>query len=239
MNPLSPSAVLSRATRIGLLLAVVLGHAGIAWALMQAGPVRQPLKGPPKMEVRLVTRDPSPPAWTSIDIPLAQDTPPPEWQPDPQLERAVAEPPPDLPPPVFPVVKPPLPMSVQPKPVLPPVAAPPPLIGMPVETIAQPDTPPAPRTVLAGMIAQRVPPRPVYPRDAVRSRESGTAFVTVLIDASGKPEEVSLEASSKHDVLDSEALRCVRAALFHPYIEDGVPQPVRITIPIHFILIRE
>jgi TonB family protein len=50
---------------------------------------------------------------------------------------------------------------------------------------------------------------------------------------------VSLQKSSTYGALDREALRCVRAALFDPFLEDGVATPVRVVIPIHFVLLRE
>ena len=95
------------------------------------------------------------------------------------------------------------------------------------------------KTVEAAEIRYREPPQPIYPTYALRAREFGTALIGVLIDASGRPQEVSLEKSSAYGALDREALRCVRVALFDPYLEDGVARPVRVVIPIHFILLRE
>ena len=73
-------------------------------------------------------------------------------------------------------------------------------------------------------------------RKSVRAGEKGTVTVKVLIDATGRPSEVTLQASSGFPALDQSAVSAVRAARFRPYAEGGVAQPVWVLIPINFVL---
>jgi protein TonB len=106
-----------------------------------------------------------------------------------------------------------------------------------------PDAPPTqyagPRTVEQSNIVYVSPPRPVYPTRAREHREMGTALVRVLIDEAGKPTRVTLEKTTDYWLLDEEAVRSVKAAVFKPYMESGVPQSVSVVIPVHFILLRD
>jgi len=61
-------------------------------------------------------------------------------------------------------------------------------------------------------------------------------MVSVLIDATGRPTEVSVQGSSGHPALDESAVSAVRAARFRPYSEGGIPQAVRVIVPINFVL---
>ena len=255
--------------RGGVLLLVILCHVGGLLALLAIAPSRILPEEPKPLEVRLVKPEqppPPPPAQVDPEIPLPEDTPPPEWLPEPQLELAVQEPETDLPPPVFRVLAP----SPAPTPRLEPPPPPkpsPPQKPVPVRPAPQqqqqqreampPPKPPAPtivetvqpeppsdarsilKTVTEADIRYRVPPQPIYPVYARRAGEFGSTVVSVLIDVSGRPQDVSVEKSSNYTALDREALRAVRDALFDPHLENGVPQPVRVSIPIHFLLVRE
>ena len=201
---------------------------------------------PPKLEVRFVQPPPPPP---QIELPPPEDTPAPQWLPEPELqsrlEQAVEEPLPDLPPPVFERPKPP-PVAAKVVPPRPPQPAPqlPPRLPASEKVEALLQAPPSNtrsllKTVTEAEISYRVRPQPIYPSYALRAREFGTALVDVLIDVSGQPQEVSLEKSSTYGALDREALRAVRAARFDPYLEDGVATPVHVVIPVHFVLLRE
>jgi protein TonB len=240
MNPPPPSPLLSQTARTGLLLVVILCHVGGVWALTRIAPFTLADEDPPKLQVRFVQPPPPPP---QIEVPLPEDTPVPEWlpepEPQPQLEQAIEGPLPDLPPPVF--AKPVPPRPPPPK-VLPPQPPPKPPASEKVEALqaAPPSTSRSLlKTVTEAELSYRVPPQPIYPTYALRAREFGTALVDVLIDVSGRPAEVSLAKSSTYGALDREALRCVRSALFEPHLEDGVATPVRVVIPIHFVLLRE
>jgi protein TonB len=240
MSPTPPTPLLSQTARTCLLLVVVLCHVSGVWALTRIAPLILAAEEPPKMQVRFVQPPPPPP---QIELPPPEDTSVPEWlpqpEPRPRLEQAVEEPLPDLPPPVFERPKPP---PVAAKPVPPRSAPPPPPASEKVEALM-----PAPpsttrsllKTVTEAELSYRVPPQPIYPTYALRAREFGTALVDVLIDVSGRPQEVSLQKSSTYGALDREALRAVRAARFDPYLEDGVATPVHVVIPVHFVLLRE
>ena len=236
--------------RGGVLLLVILCHVGGLLALLAIAPSRILPEEPKPLEVRLVKPEqppPPPPAQVDPEIPLPEDTPPPEWLPEPQLELAVQEPETDLPPPhkpsppqkPLPVRPAPLPQQQQQREAMPPPKPPAPTI---VETM-QPEPPSDARSILKTVteadIRYRVPPQPIYPVYARRAGEFGSTVVSVLIDVSGRPQDVSVEKSSNYTALDREALRAVRDALFDPHLENGVPQPVRVSIPIHFLLVRE
>jgi protein TonB len=239
--------------RGAVLLLVILCHVGGLLALLTIAPSRILPKEPKPLEVRQVKPEPPPPPPAQVDpeIPLAEDTPPPEWVPEPQLELAVLAPSPAPTPrlesPAAPAPSPPqklapvrpAPQQQQQREAKPPPKPPAPTI---VETL-QPEPPPEARSILKTVteadIRYRLPPQPIYPVYARRAGEFGSTVVSVLIDVSGRPQEVSVEKSSNYTALDREALRAVRDALFEPHLEAGIPQTVRVSIPIHFLLVRE
>jgi periplasmic protein TonB len=261
------AAALAATPRGRVLLLVIICHVGGLLALLAIAPSRILPEEPKPLEVRLVKPElppPPPPAPVDPEIPLAEDTPPPQWLPEPQLELAVQEPEPDLPPPVFRILAsstaamPRLEPSPPPAPAPPqkPLPAKPPQQQPPREATPPPKPPtpaivdtvqPAPsfdprsvlKTVTEADIRYRVPPQPIYPAYAKRAGEFGSTVVSVLIDVSGRPLEVSVEKSSSFTALDREALPAVRDALLEPHLEAGAPQPVRVSIPIHFLLVRE
>src|SRR5258708_3219346 len=94
-----------------------------------------------------------------------------------------------------------------------------------------PAAPSAPRPVPASQVAYLPPPSPIYPARSRRAGEKGTVTVSVLIDATGRPTEVSVQGSSGHPALDESAVSAVRAARFRPYSEGGIPQAVRVLVP--------
>lgn len=228
-EPLSP------AMRGGVLALVIFFHVGCGWALTQIDPPPIVVGEAPPMEVRMVAAE-APPE-PQIDVPLPEDTPPPE----PELESMI-QPPPDLPPPAFPVQAPP-PPPPKPKPK-PQIAKPPPKPHPPQEATPAPNPQPAapaqtqaaPKTVGASQVSFLVRPNPVYPTRSRRNNEQGVAMVRVLIDVTGRPSQVSLQTSSGHPALDESAVSAVRAAQFRPYSEGGVPQPVWVLVPIKFVL---
>ena len=85
-------------------------------------------------------------------------------------------------------------------------------------------------------LAYLTPPSPIYPARSRRAGEKGTVTVKVLIDATGRPTNVVVQASSGHSALDESAVSAVRAARFRPYSEGGVAQPVWVLVPINFVL---
>jgi protein TonB len=243
-EPLTPT--MKRA----LLALVIFFHVGGGWALTQVEPVKLVVGDIAPMEVRMVAAEQQ--AAAVPELPAEEPPPLPEFKPPPELATVVEPPPPDLPPPVFPIEppppKPPEPKKVEqpPKPKPPPPkpvqkAAPhPPTEAQPQQQAAAapagPTAPSGPKTVSAAQLGYLVPPNPVYPQRSRRAGEEGKVMVRVLVDVAGRPAQVSLQASSGHPELDQSALSAVRAAQFRPYAEGGVPQPVLVLVPINFVL---
>jgi protein TonB len=214
---------LTRAMRRGVLALVIFFHVGIGWALTHIRPDPLTVGDESQIEVRMVT----------AEAPAAppQEAPP----PPPELESMIQPPPPDLPPPVFPVHAPPPP---PPKPKAPPPRpqAAPAAEAPPQQASAAPAHSAAPKTVSVSEVAKLSGPIPVYPMRSRRAGETGVAMVRVFIDISGQPAQVLIQTSSGHPALDEAALSAVRAWRFRPYAEGGVPQAVRVVIPVKFEL---
>lgn len=79
-------------------------------------------------------------------------------------------------------------------------------------------------------------PPPVFPAEARKARLSGTALLLVQIDERGRPVSIILRRTSGHTILDTAALRAVRAWRFEPARRDGKPVDARLEIPIRFAL---
>lgn len=225
------SEPLSPAIKAGVLALVIFFHVGCGWALTMIEPPAITVGEAPPMEVRMVATE-TPPE-PQIDVPVPEDTPPPE----PELESMIQPPPPDLPPPAFPVQAPPPP---PPKPK-PPPPKPHPQQATPSPAPPQPPGPPVqsssvPKMVDASQVSFLVRPSPIYPARSRRNNEQGVVMVHVLVDAAGRPSQVSLAASSGSQALDESALSAVRAAQFRPFVEGGVPHAISVNVPIKFVL---
>jgi protein TonB len=94
--------------------------------------------------------------------------------------------------------------------------------------------PAAPRTV-SGVQYIR-PPAPDYPALSRRMKEEGTVRLRILVNESGRAQNVDVEKSSNFTRLDNAAREAVQLALFKPHLEDGRPVPVYVSIPINFSL---
>jgi protein TonB len=79
-------------------------------------------------------------------------------------------------------------------------------------------------------------PPPVFPAEARKTRLSGTVLLLVQIDEHGRPLSIDLRKTSGHAILDTAALRAVRAWRFEPARRDGKPVDARLEIPIRFAL---
>jgi protein TonB len=79
-------------------------------------------------------------------------------------------------------------------------------------------------------------PPPVFPAEARKARLSGTVLLLVQIDERGRPLSIALRRTSGHAILDTAALRAVRAWRFEPARRDGKPVDARLEIPIRFAL---
>ena len=77
-------------------------------------------------------------------------------------------------------------------------------------------------------------PAPLFPDDARKAKIFGTVFLLVEVDENGRPIEVGVRRSSGHDILDSAALRAVRAWRFEPARLGGRQVQARLEIPVRF-----
>ena len=232
-EPLTPTV------KRALLALVIFFHVGGGWALTQVEPVKLIVGDVAPMEVRMVPAE----QQAQPDPPLDEPPPLPEVPSPPELATVIDPPPPDLPPPVFPVEAPPPPPPPEPEKPKPPPPKPvqkrPPTPQAPVDAQPQqaaPATPAAPRTVSASQLGYIVPPNPIYPARSRKAGEQGNVMIRVLVDVAGRPAQVSMQTSSGHPELDQSALSAVRAAQFRPYAEGGIAQAVWVLVPINFVL---
>jgi protein TonB len=210
---------LSRRARWGVLASVIVFHAGIGWALTTVQPKPLTVGDVASMEVRMVSAEQPPPAPeppVQLDVPPPEDTPPPEV---PQLESMIQPPMPDLPPPEFPVQAPPPPPKLQPPVPKPqPKPQPPrphPQQATPAPAPAQPTqqaATAAPQTLSIFQVSYSVRPVLVYPARERRAGHHGTTQIRAYIDASGVPQQVTVEKSSGYPALDEAAMEAMRKA---------------------------
>jgi len=66
-------------------------------------------------------------------------------------------------------------------------------------------------------------PTPRYPAEEARNFTEGWVQVSMMVDPSGKPFEVSVEASSGNKDFEEEAVRAVKGATYFPGRLNGVP----------------
>jgi TonB family protein len=77
--------------------------------------------------------------------------------------------------------------------------------------------------------------RPRYPSSARMLGKEGLVLLRVLIDESGRVRDVEVIKPAGHG-FDEEAKRAIRSSLFNPAMEDGVPVPCYVEIPVRFVL---
>lgn len=85
-------------------------------------------------------------------------------------------------------------------------------------------------------VSYLVPPELVYPLASRRAQEEGRAWVRLLVDASGAPQQVRLETSSGHPRLDEAALATATATRFRPHTENGTARAFWVLMPFVFEL---
>ena len=178
-------------------------------------------------------------APTVVEMVSLPPVPPPS-APPPPVAREVPEP---LAPIQTPVVAPP--------PIVRTVAAPPPVLAAPQPTPSPPapvakaaapsPAPPAPvdaGPVKAGDLSSKMiafdPPK--YPIESRKKKEQGIVLLSVLLDTSGRVEDLSVAKSSGHKRLDKAALHAVRRWRWSPTIRNGTPVMVRGSVQIPFVL---
>lgn len=81
-------------------------------------------------------------------------------------------------------------------------------------------------------------PRPVYPDVAKRMGLEGVVRLRIHVLADGRVREVSLAASSGHELLDAEALRVFRQWRYEPALRNGLAVESELTQPVPFRLVR-
>jgi protein TonB len=77
-------------------------------------------------------------------------------------------------------------------------------------------------------------PPPVYPRAALRRRESGDVLLRVHVGADGVPQAVDLVSGSGSRYLDRAASDAVRTWRFRPAMRAGQPVSGQVQVPISF-----
>jgi TonB family protein len=77
-------------------------------------------------------------------------------------------------------------------------------------------------------------PSPAYPAAAKKARAQGVVLVRALVDATGHAIKASVHRTSGFAALDRAACDSVLAALFRPYLHNGVPRSVDVIVPITF-----
>ena len=205
---------LSRRARLAVLAAVIFFHVGIGWALTSVQPGRLMVGGMSSMEVSIVPAETLAPPDVKLDVPVPEETPPPEV---PQLESMIQPPLPDLPPPTFPVEAPP--RKPQPPKPPPPKPAPPKVQqAAPAQPAppAQATAPAGPQPISLAQLAYCNPPNPIYPARSRRAGEQGTVILRVVVDPRGALVQVTLARSSGHPALDESAISAMRAACIRP-----------------------
>ena len=111
----------------------------------------------------------------------------------------------------------------------------------PVDTPAPPPAPPSPPAPVTN-IGSSVDPSsrannpPEYPREALRSGVEGTVVLLIHIDAQGNVLDIEVERSSRNRDMDRNAVRAARRWRFNPAVENGVPVPSTVRVPVDFTL---
>jgi len=209
--------------------------------------------------VRSCQKAPPPPALTlSVELrtPPPPPPPPPPEPPKPEPPKLEPRKPVAMPQPVRPLASPPPPTPLltatpeapqrvdQPvvqRPVEPP--PPPPPAPAPAAAPAPIAPPPAPAiddaAARAGYIrglSAAVAKQKRYPRLAQQRGWQGEVMLHVVVDASGRLLDVSVERSSGFEALDREALEMVRRAAPFPFANGMKKEDVSMSLPVVFRL---
>jgi len=212
---------------------LVVGVAGLhllaLWGLLQVSAVQDVVRQVAPIMVDFISIAPPRP------LPAP---PPPTPVPQPRVQRTTPTPPPvpviaAAPSPETPaaslVVPPPSPVPVAAPPV---VAAPP----APAAPPATPAAPPAPKAVPASVLRYTVPPPIEVPMASRRLQETGTVWLRVVFDATGRPRQVVVHKSSGFGRLDEQAMQAMRQARITPYLDKGVAVDITVNAPLQYEL---
>lgn len=237
---------------ITALLAVVVGHMGVLWAVGQMKapelkPIeKEPLKVrfvkiqeppkplPPKPKAEPKKEPPKPKEVKQVEIVKKQLLPPPK-----KVEKVQQVKKAEAPKPVIkPVEAPPKPAVsttisetrvVKPAPVTPPPAPTPPAPPAPVA----PPAPPSPKNVSIGGsgVQWSRSPKPSYSNSDLEG-QTRTAMVYIEANEKGVITSVRMVRSTGVPALDEKILRSVRSSKFKPYKENGVAYPIKANLPL-------
>lgn len=78
--------------------------------------------------------------------------------------------------------------------------------------------------------------QPDYPMPSKRRGETGTVYVSFVVDLTGQIEDIELKKSSGYNRLDGAALDAMRGSSCKPYLENGEPVRAAYTQPFDFSL---
>lgn len=85
-------------------------------------------------------------------------------------------------------------------------------------------------------VALAVRPHPIYPAQALRTREQGTVLVLAHVDASGQVSDARVVHRSGSPTLDRAAPNEVRRWKFSPALHDGQPVVASVEVPVSYRL---
>lgn len=242
---------------ITALIAVVVGHMGVLWAVGQIKtPELKPIeKEPLKVRFVKIQQPPKP-------IPPKPKAEPKKEQPKPKPVKEVKIVEKQLPPPpkkvekvqqvkkaetAKPVIKP---VEAPPKPtvtttvsetrvVKPALVTPPPAPVTPPAPVAPPSppAPPAPKNVAIGGsgVQWSRSPRPSYSNSDLEG-QTRNAMVYIEANEKGVITSARITRSSGLPALDEKILRSVRSSKFKPYKENGVAYPIKANLPLELTL---
>ena len=113
---------------------------------------------------------------------------------------------------------------------------PPPEVDVPVDTtVAPPDATPNDAISDANLqVTRRVEPN--YPPASRRAGEQGTAVFSVLVDASGHPQDVKVQSSSGFARLDQSAMEAIRRWMFNPAVRGSQNVAAWTSVRLKFLL---
>ena len=95
---------------------------------------------------------------------------------------------------------------------------------------------PSSRDTGTAKIGVRHSVRPVYPRLAKEEGWEGTVLIKALVRTSGKPENITIQKSSGHKILDNAAVDAIRQWRFSPAKDGNFSMEKYIHIPLKFHL---
>ena len=232
---------------IAALVAVVIGHAGVLWAVSHMKTI----------ELRPIEKEPLKVKFVKIKEVTQPELPKPKEQPKPEPKKEVKEvkvvdkplpPPPkkvekvqqvktETPKQVIQKTEPKVEPKIETKVVSTVVTEKVVEKPQPVQEVVkpQPTADPSPKRVSiggAGIQWSRSPKVSFTPRDL----ENQTRLITVYIEADekGRVTTARITRSSGLPNLDEKALRAVRNAKFKPYMENGVAYPIKTEQPFEF-----